>query len=461
MLQRNRFPVLSVGFCLLLAGAQFVYAGGHGVSPITTVRDLINSGQARHQVVETKYLAERTEIEIVISDVKGNTIGGYAPPYLQSEDDARALWKDFVTSNLAVSALPEDISVREQRKSEDDAFAVAFVLDHSPSMTIPRAIRMQKAIQTVLSSFNKNDYVSVVKFTGRTSTEVELTNDREKYMSSFKVNGLNLRSNGTAIYDGAKRGLEQLDLAPTATRRFLIVFTDGEDNSSITSLEEVLTEAKKTNTTIHTVVYGVANDTKVGRLAAETGGTNFRLKDVSDFDRVFLGIYNALRHSYILTITTKGQRDVESNMGGIMTAAGSSAGSIRTNDMLVLMPRTNVEVSRYSTDEALVMNVDLTFDTDNGDVLANSLTLLDSVATVMVQRVDLGLDIVSSSSAAVATQQEIEMAQRRVRSVRDVLIRRGINPARIQSYANRAATTNPMLQRVASATKITFVFTKL
>lgn len=470
-MDRKNSVTISVVMMLVVAMSfQTVAAGGldpimpnstPSVAAVSTVRDLVTSGQARYQLVERKVFAERTEIELVLTDQKGNTIGGYAPPYLQSEDEARQLWKDFVTANLGMSAVPDQISIREDRKSESESFAVAFALDHSPSMTIPRAIRMQKAIQQALNSFNANDYVSIVKFTGRVTTEVELTNERSEYLSDFKVNGLNLRSNGTAIYDGAIEALKQLDQAPQATKRILIVFTDGEDNSSSASSEDVLEYAKRTNTIIHTVVYGVSNDAPVTQLSTETGGKNFRLTDVYEFDRVFLGIYTALRHSYVLTVNMKADRELESSAGGVLTAAGSSAGSIRSNEMMVLLPRTRVEVSKYSTDDALVMNVELSFDAENGDVSQSDLNLLDSVATVLVQRNDVGLDIVSATGANSGSHEEVEISQKRVRSIRDLLIRRGINPARIQSYANRAASSNPMLQRVASPTKTTFVFTKL
>lgn len=465
-----RLRVMISAVTLLAISVQFVLANGLDPIPVvnvstaataSSVRDLVKLGQARYQVVDRKVFAERTEIELVLTDNKGNTIGGYAPPYLQSEEDARQLWKDFVSANLSLSAVPEQISVREQRRNESDAFAVAFALDHSPSMTIPRAIRMQKAIQQALSSFNGNDYVSVVKFTGKVSTEVELTKDRSEYLSEFKVNGLNLRSEGTAIYDAALEGIKQLEDAPDATKRILVIFTDGEDNSSSATNEEVIALAKKTGTIIHTVVYGAQNDAPVSRLSAETGGKNFRLNDVYEFDRIFLGIYKALRHSYVLTINTNDiSKDLESSAGGVLTA-GNSAGSIRTNEMMVLLPRNNVEVSKFSTEDALVMNVTLSFDPENGEVNPSDMALLDSIATVMVQRNDVGLDVVSASSARGSSHEEVEMSQKRVRSIREILIRRGINPSRIQGYANRSASSNPLLQRVASETLTTFVFTKL
>ncbi len=440
---------------------SFAHGSSDGLGTNLSVRDLVTSGQGRYQIVDRKVASERTEIELVLTDPMGRTIGGYAPPYLQSEEEARQLWKDFVTANLAMTVRADQISVREERKSEDESFAIAFALDHSPSMTIPRAIRMQKAVQQALSAFNPNDYVSVLKFTGRVTTEVDLTNDRAEYLSQFKVNGLNLRSEGTAIYDAAMKAMKQLAGAENVTKRILILFTDGEDNSSSATLNDVLVKAKETGTTIHTVLYGVLTQSPVTQMSAETGGRNFRLADVYEFDRIFLGIYMSLRHSYMITVNTKGGNDGDGALGGVLTAAGSSSGALRTNEMKVLLPRHRVEMSPFSTEEVLVMNIDLKFDAESGDLSSDDLPTLDSIATVLVQRSDVGLDIVAASGRDASSHEEIESSQRKVRSIRDFLIRRGINPARVQAYANRAASSNPMLQRVASNTKTTLVLTKL
>ncbi|MBK6418191.1 MAG: hypothetical protein IPF79_03240 [Ignavibacteria bacterium] len=127
-MDRNNKLVISIAMMLVVATSfQMAAAGGlepvmsnnlPSVAAITTVRDLVTSGQARYQIVERKVFAERTEIELVLTDQKGNTIGGYAQPYLNSEEEARTLWKDFVTANLTMSAVPDQISIREERKSE-------------------------------------------------------------------------------------------------------------------------------------------------------------------------------------------------------------------------------------------------------------------------------------------------------------------------------------------------------
>lgn len=89
-----------------------------------------------------------------------------------------------------------------------------------------------------------------------------------------------LRPDGrTSLYDGIMAGLDRLDRASRA-RRILIVFSDGGDNASETTLEEVRTRARRSNAQIYTI--GLFDDDDrdrnpgvLGSLAESTGGARF------------------------------------------------------------------------------------------------------------------------------------------------------------------------------------------
>jgi len=423
------------------------------------VRDLVISGQAKYHVIHKQTHKEKTEIELVLVDNEGRSIGGYAPPYLPTQAEARPLWKDFVTADMAMSVTPDQMSISERRQAEEQSFAVGFALDHSRSMTIPRAVRMQRAIQSALRTFDPKDYVTISKFTGNVETEVELTNDRSEFMSKFQVNGLQSRNNGTAIYDAAMETIKQLEKAPDVNMRVMVLFTDGDDNASAATVDDVIAAAKAAGVKVHGVTYGVSNDAPIERIAEATGGELHRLHDVYDFDKVFLGIYNALRHSYTITVQHKGSGSDNLVQGATMTAAGSSAGSVRTSDVMALMPRHRVQIANTPSDQVLVMSIDLTFADQNHEVNPADVPLLDSIATLMIQKSDLALEILNNPEA-VGTAANSEFLQRRASAIRDLLIRRGVPPARIQSYAGKAASSTNAV-KFADPTKTTFVLTRL
>jgi len=453
----------SILIAAMLVSPNLLQAGGgNGASAspsMVPVRDLVLSGQAKYQVIKKNTHQEKSEIELVLVDNEGRSIGGYAPPYLPTQAEARPLWKDFVTADMAMNVNADQISISEMRQAEDQAFAVGFALDHSRSMTIPRAVRMQRAIQSALRTFDPNDWVTITKFTGAVETEVELTNDRKEFLNDFKVNGLQSRNNGTAIYDAAMETIAQLRNAPDVNKRVMVLFTDGDDNASSATVEDVIAAAQEAGVKIHGVTYGVSNDAPIQEIAEQTGGELHRLNDVYDFDKVFLGIYNALRHSY--TITVRHDRNGHDNLvqGATMTAAGSSAGAVRTSDVMDLMPRHHVEIANTPSDRSLILSIDLTFADQSHEVNPADVPLLDSIATVLIQKSDLALEILNSPES-VQGEHDQQFLQRRAQAIRDLLIRRGVPPARVQSYAGKAASANQAL-RYADPKKTTFVFTKL
>ncbi|CAN5434055.1 hypothetical protein BH10BAC6_BH10BAC6_08260 [soil metagenome] len=420
-----------------------------------TVRDLVSSNSAVAQVLEKRTTSAGLEFDVALYDNgTGRTIGLYAPPYVSPQEDYKSLWKDYVLSTLQIPTQPEDINVLELRKTETESFAIAFVLDHSPSMTVPRALRMQRAVQHALSMFDANDYVSVVKFTGRVQTEVALTKDHATFMNDFKVNGLNLRSEGTAVYDGSMAALEQLANAPQDAKKVMIVFTDGEDNSSVTTLKQVIAKATETGTQVFAVTYGVTNDDPLEELAGATGGRVTRLSDVYDFDRVFLGMYSSLRHTYRLSIRSREPEAPENIVSAITTVHLSGSGNVHSLDILEMLPKSNVEMpNSVQTQESLVLNMDVQYLNDV-DISPADVAALDSIATVLIQRRDLALEI-GNFGENNSNADEITLATRRTQAVRDLLLRRGVPSARVHSMGN----TRKMF--TSSTKKTTLILSKL
>lgn len=431
-----------------------------------TVNELLSNSKARFAIVSKSVLSKTVDNDeirarIVLTNPDGSTAGGYGAPYIQSKDEMLRLWREFLTVNLNITTQPDEFFVTETRITPDTSFAVAFVLDHSPSTTMPRAIRMQRALQTALTQFEANDFVSIIKFTGRINVEVPATNDKAEYASKFLVNGLNMRASGSAVFDAAARGIEEI-AGTTAGRRLLVLFTDGEDNASSMSMQDVIALAKKTNTEIHTISYGVGNNEVLSTLAMQTGGRTHQLEDVYDFDKVFMGIYVSMRHFYDVVIHTNASSRVTDFISPHSTIASDIPHrSIQPMELLPLMPTRGIQVNNPSSrsDQSLTLSVDLKFEGEASEISAVDLLLLDSIATVLVQRADLALEIVPGSDGPSVAPKDVIIAQGRATAIRDFLVRRGVHPSRVRGYSSRPPSLAPDLRGRSS--KATFVFTKM
>ena len=118
-----------------------------------------------------------------------------------------------------------------------------------------------------------------------------------------------------AIFTAVKElGKRRVSADADVRRQGVIVFSDGEDTSSLVSFEEVLDLAKRSDTAIYTIALrGADTQTKGFReaefvlrsLAQETGGRAFFPVKVEDLTGVYAQIADELASQYTLGYTAK------------------------------------------------------------------------------------------------------------------------------------------------------------
>ena len=116
----------------------------------------------------------------------------------------------------------------------------------------------------------------------------------------------------TALYDALLR--VNHDLARRAGKKVIVVFTDGDDNSSMLPAETAILRAKTRGIPIYTIAEGEAlgNSALLGELktiAQATGGTHFLIRKLSDIDTVFEKISDDLSHGYFLAVQPPSTED--------------------------------------------------------------------------------------------------------------------------------------------------------
>jgi VWFA-related protein len=100
-------------------------------------------------------------------------------------------------------------------------------------------------------------------------------------------------------------------------RQALVVFSDGEDTSSLLPFEEVLELAKRSETSIYAIALRGSDSQSKGfreaeyvmkTLAGETGGRSFFPSKVEDLNSVYSQIADELASQYTLGYTSKNPR---------------------------------------------------------------------------------------------------------------------------------------------------------
>lgn len=186
----------------------------------------------------------------------------------------------------------------------DVPLTMVMVLDTSGSVREKLRFEKDAAMQFLQATLRPGrDKAAVFTF----DTKLELTQDFTDDTALLAQGVARPRAGGgTRLYDALYVVLSE-KLSGPEDRKVIILVTDGDDNSSRHSVEEVVELAQRNNVSIYAVSTnrtGIRwpgsneNDGVIGMLSAETGGRAFFPDSVKQLGAHFVKIGNELRSQY-------------------------------------------------------------------------------------------------------------------------------------------------------------------
>jgi VWFA-related protein len=217
--------------------------------------------------------------------------------------------------NVFEDGIRQNVSFFTRRQQP---IALSLLLDSSASME-EHLPTLQKAASNFVHRLKPNDIGQVIDFDSRVEIRQGFTGnqaDLDAAISQMIAGGSTSLHN--AIYIALKelrkvRAVSEEDVR----RQALIVFSDGEDTSSLVSFDEVLDLAKRSETSIYAIALrgpdvqakGFREAEFVMRtLAQETGGRAFFPGRIDDLDGVYKQIADELASQYTLGYTSANPR---------------------------------------------------------------------------------------------------------------------------------------------------------
>ncbi len=250
--------------------------------------------------------------------VRLGTIGVNVP--VTVFDKSGRLITDLTVENFDVreDGVPQRIILFS--KENELPLSIGLIMDVSNSVR-PKLKFEQEAMMAFFDALIRpgKDQALFVTF----STTVELLQDFTDDHELLKQAVRSARPIGaTALYDAIYRVCEE-KMGTAPGRRALVVISDGEDNASNHTLDEVIDLAQRTETVIYTVgttnvggfgVTGGITDApgnkELRRIAEATGGKAFFPAKLLDLERAFTEISQELRSQYYLFyVSTNQTRD--------------------------------------------------------------------------------------------------------------------------------------------------------
>jgi Ca-activated chloride channel family protein len=228
------------------------------------------------------------------------------PLYVTVTDDERRIVPHLELEDFEVydNGKPVKITYFDNKTT---AINVITMLDTSGSMTL-LLDRVKAAAEQFLIRMLPEDTGRVGAFNDKIQflPEEEFTSDRDVLIRSLRELDFGYP---TRLWDAVDESIRRLE--PVPGRRAVLVFTDGTDTASRRDLDDVMQQARAKEI----MIYAIGLETEISpngqrqrsrpdrglrRLAAETGGGFFLLKNEDELGPTFTRVAQELHSQYVL-----------------------------------------------------------------------------------------------------------------------------------------------------------------
>ncbi len=192
-------------------------------------------------------------------------------------------------------------------KSEDVPVSLGLVIDNSGSMR-NKLQKVEAAALALVKASNRDDEVFIVNFNDTAyldnPKDKDFTNDIGELEQALKR--IDARG-GTAMRDAIQMSIDHLKKGHR-DKKVLVIITDGNDNSSVISMDRIMKNAHQSDV----LIYGVGLLTEeehreaarakraLNDLAEATGGKTFFPKDLEEVDAIASQVAHDIRSQYTI-----------------------------------------------------------------------------------------------------------------------------------------------------------------
>ena len=283
---------------------------GTGISPAQE-----DASRLRVQVV-------LVELNIAVTDSKGNYISGLKPEDFQiTEDKVVEKMATFEEGNeptrvvinktagnlerpelgtiaaLPDAGIPDSASERIKRANGSNVF----ILFDTSNYMYRGFVFAQDSIADFIRSLEGVSKLALYSYSRDLSRVAPLTPDRSRVLRGVRET---VAGDNAALYNGLLTTVK--DAAPLSGRKAIVVFSNGPDNASLVPPEDIAELAQSTGTIIYMISTREAQSEPISsavfeRMTKATGGKVYFAKDWRDEKQAFASIREDLAHLYTLS----------------------------------------------------------------------------------------------------------------------------------------------------------------
>ena len=189
-------------------------------------------------------------------------------------------------------------------RREDVPVSFGLVIDNSGSMRDKRR-KVESAALALVKASNPQDEIFIVNFNDEAYLDVDFTNNikrMEEGLTRIDSRG------GTAMRDALSMSIDHLLEKGKKDKKVLLAITDGNDNTSGTTLEKLVHKAQQSEVLLYAV--GLLNEEQrrerkraqraLNALTTASGGLAYYPKEPAEVERITVKVAHEIRNQYVI-----------------------------------------------------------------------------------------------------------------------------------------------------------------
>jgi VWFA-related protein len=259
-----------------------------------------------------RVVVSMVQLNVAVTDKNGNYITGLRPEnFVISEDGITEKMATFAEGSAPARSVGGSEAPAAQAGGGDPSLSSLiagseiFVLFDTSNYMYRDFVFAQDAISEFVRSLGSADKIAFYSYSRDLLRATSLTADRAQVLRGVRST---VAGDSAALYNALL--LTVKDAAQSTGRRFVVVFSNGPDNSSVVPPEDVAEMAQSAGVSVYMISTQEAKLEPIStavfeRMTAQTGGKAYFAKSWKDERRAFASIRDDLAHLYNLSYYPK------------------------------------------------------------------------------------------------------------------------------------------------------------
>lgn len=193
---------------------------------------------------------------------------------------------------------PGPVTLKKQIKSENYLYLV-FSIDSSKSISKKILGKIKSSANEMADCIGPNDKIAVYRFDDEVRLLIDFTGNTRKIIRNIK--SIDRHGKKTLLYDSIYDSIELFDRVKQINKK-IIVFTDGKDEGSSVSEEDIITFARNAGIPVYFICFKNSNNIRVmARISKLTGGKLIYSNNHNDVAGMYRTVMSVMKSSYSAT----------------------------------------------------------------------------------------------------------------------------------------------------------------